>query len=488
MQDDRVPVVVATGQSVDRDGEPSALDLAEQAARLAFDAAPRLGRNVGRVSFVGIVGPGPYNHVAATELVRRLGLDTAAREVTTIGGNTPQWLVNRAAADIAAGRLDSVLIAGGEAMASKRPARPGPGGVPDGPDPVVGDDRFGVGPAETAVGLVLPAHIYPMLESVLAARAGRSHAEQRAAIGTLLASCSEQAAKHPCAWFPEVRTPDEIAAPSAENRIVAEPYTKRMNAVLNVNQGAAVIVTSLERARAAGVADDAVFVLSGASAADVWFPSARPDLGHSPGMAAALGGALDAAGLGVDDVAHFDLYSCFPVAVELAAQELGIALDDERGLTVTGGLPYFGGPGNNYVTHSIATMVDRVRQGGGRGLVTGLGWYVSKHAAGLYGAAPSSNGFVEADTAAVQREIDASALDFALEAEGDAVVDAATVVYGRDGSVTAAPVVATLIDGRRVVAAASPDELASLAGVNLVGGGIEVSGEPPAYRVVKEAP
>jgi acetyl-CoA C-acetyltransferase len=483
---DRLPVVAAVGQVVDREGEPSAVDLAERAARAAFDAAPGLAARVGRVSFVGIVGPGPYNHAPAGELCRRLGLEGAAREVTTIGGNTPQWLVNRAAADIAAGRVDAVLIAGGEAMASKRPARPGPGGVPDAADPVVGDDRFGVGPAETAIGLILPAHVYPMLESVLAARAGRSHAEQRAFLGRVLVPFTETAAKHPCAWTPEVRTADEIAEPSADNRIVAEPYTKRMNAFLNVNQGAALVVTSLAAAKAAGVADGAVFVLSGASAADVWFPSARPDLGRSPGIAAAAGGALHAAGLDADDVSHFDLYSCFPVALELAALELGIALDDRRGLTVTGGLPYFGGPGNNYVTHAIATMVERVREAGGAGLVTALGWYVNKHAAGVYGDRPPAAGYAAVDTSAAQDRIDAAAVPVAEDGAGRATVDAATVVYGRDGSVSAAPVIGTLADGRRVVAAAALEELPGLEGVNLVGGVVDVSGSPPAYRVVKE--
>lgn len=487
MHDERLPVVAAVGQAVDREGEPSAVDLAETAARTALEAAPGLHAAIGRVSFVGIVGPGPYNAAPAAELSRRLGFKGAACEVTTIGGNSPQWLVNRAAADVAAGRVEGVLIAGGEAMVSNRPARPRPEGVPAGADAVVGDDRFGVGPAETAIGLVLPAHIYPMLESVLAARAGRSHAEHRAVLGGLLAPFSEQAAKHPYAWMPEVLTAEQIAEPSPDNRVVAEPYTKRMNAFLRVNQGAALVVTSLGAARAAGVADDAVFVASGASAADVWLPSARPDLGRSPGIATAGRGALHAAGVSIDDIGHLDLYSCFPVAVELAALELGIELADGRGLTVTGGLPYFGGPGNNYVTHAIATMVERLREGGGHGLATGLGWYVTKHAAGVYSTEPPAGGFRLGDTEDEQARIDASALPVANEFAGRATVEAATVVYGRDGSVTSAPVIATTVDGVRVVAAASSDGLADLAGVNLVGAVVDVAGSPPSYRVVKEA-
>ena len=233
---------------------------------------------------------------------------------------------------------------------------------------MVGDDRSGVGAAEMSVGLVAPVHVYALFESVIAHRARRRPAEHRTALGELMAPFTAVAATHPMAWFPEVRTPSELATVTPDNRLVAEPYPKRMCAFLNVNQGAAVLVTSLAAARAAGVADRAVFCWSGADATEVWFPSARPDLGSSAGLRAATSGAAAAAaGIGVDDIGVFDLYSCFPCAVEMAAEALGIAADDARGLTVTGGLPYFGGPGNNYSLHAVATMVDRLREQGGTG-------------------------------------------------------------------------------------------------------------------------
>ncbi len=501
--EDRIPVVVAAGQVTSRDTAEivSALDLAERAARAALDEVPGLAARIDRVSVVNImsrVGPAPASRLAA-----RLGIEPAVREHTAVGGNTPQWLVNRAAAAIAAGELEATLIAGAEAMRSGRELRNrgeagsagggGSGDEPDGrtgagPDPVVGDDRSGISTAETNAGMVIPSVIYPMFESVIAHRAGRSFAEHRAVLGRIMAPFTEVAAKHPHAWFPEARTPEEIAEPGSDNRMVAEPYTKRMNAVLNVDQGAAVIVCSLAAARAAGVADRAVFVWSGAEANEVWFPTARPDLGASTGIEAAGRAAFEAAGIGPDDLALIDLYSCFPVAVEMGAAALGLALDDPRGLTVTGGLPYFGGPGNNYVTHSIATLTDRLRSEGGIGLATALGWYVTKHAVGIYGAEPPPRGFSRPDTSAAQAAIDATALEVA-EAVDDggvpATVEAATVVHDRTEAVSAAPVIARLDDGRRVAAmcAAPADELASLAGVNLVGQRVAVAGSPPRYRL-----
>lgn len=490
--DDRIPVIAAVGQVVERDHIASALDLAERAARQALDTAPGLASRIQQLSVVGILSR--VGRAPAGDLAARLHLDPARRETTTIGGNTPQWLVGRAAAAIAAGELDAALIAGAESMRSERLVRDrgsDPRATPRGdngePDPVVGDARPGVGDAELAAGLVLPAHIYPLLESVLAARAQRSFAEHRAELGRIMAPFTEVAAKHPCAWFPEARTPTDIAEPSPDNRLTAEPYTKRMNAVMSVDQGAALVVCSLATARAAGVADDAVFVWSSADATDVWYPTARPELGSSPALAAAGTAALRAAGVDLNDLAMLDLYSCFPVAVEIAAAALGLSLTDERGLTVTGGLPYFGGPGNNYVTHAIATLVDRLRAEPGLGLVTGLGWYVTKHSVGIYGSKPPPTGYTSGDTSAAQEAIDATELPVARDGEGSATVEAATVVYDAAGRVTGAPVIATLEDGQRVAAAcAAPDaDLQQLTGVNLTDTRVElVAGRSPAYRLL----
>ena len=148
-----------------------------------------------------------------------------------------------------------------------------------------------------------------------------------------------------------------------------------MTAFLGSDQGAALVVCSLAAARRAGVADRAVFIWSGAEATDVRFPTARPDPGRSPAIAAAGRALFDAAstaagraaGVGIDDIDVLDIYSCFPSAVELATDALGHRPPTTRaGLTVTGGLPYFGGPGNNYTTHGIATVTDLLRDPAGR--------------------------------------------------------------------------------------------------------------------------
>ena len=482
--DDLLPVVVATGQSIERHHTVSALDLAERAARAALDRVPRLQEAVQQVSVVNIMSPAGV--APAFELAQRLGLSTSRTETTTVGGNTPQWLVNRAAAAIAAGTLDVVLIAGAEAQRSARSLDQS--GSPDGemvgpPDPVIGDDRPPVSAAEFQAGLIAPIHLYALFESALAHRAGRDFAHQRVRLGQLMAPFTQVAAAHPYAWFPDCRTPSDLSDITAENRLITEPYAKNMCAMFTVDQGAAVIVTSLGAARRAGVESDAVFCWSGAECTDVWFPAARPDPGLSPAMKVSTSSALAAAGVGVDDVSAFDLYSCFPCAVELGIDALGVDPDDERRFTVTGGLPYFGGPGNNYSLHAIATMVDRLRLQGGTGLVTALGWYLTKHAAGVYGADPPPLGWCQGDTSGAQAAIDGTAVEIATDVTGRAVVLAATVGSDRSGEITAAPVIARLDDGRHIAAAADVAELPSLAGRNLVGTPIDVHGTPLRYSV-----
>ncbi|HVB94023.1 MAG TPA: hypothetical protein VND67_06875 [Acidimicrobiales bacterium] len=508
---ERIPVVIASGESIERGDPVTPIDLMARACEEAFTDVPYLRQRIDRLSVVNIMthsGPAP-----ATELARALGAKPDVCEITTIGGNSPQWLVNRAAADIAAGTLSVTVIAGAEAIRSSRlrhklgqPRDNGDTSLP--PDPAVGDDLPGVGPAESAIGLMAPVHIYPMFESVVAARAGHAAGQHRRAIGELFAPFSRVASTNPYAWFPVAYTPEEIATPTPDNRIVCEPYTKRMTAFLGSDQGAALVVCSLAAARRAGVADRSVFIWSGSGAVDVRFPASRPDPGRSPAIAAAgralfeaanlgSGATNGAAGVGIDDVEVLDIYSCFPSAVELASDALGLRGDDARGLTSTGGLPYFGGPGNNYTTHGIAAVTSRLRQPGPGstddrprlGLATGLGWFVTKHALGLYGSTPPPGGFHLGDTSADQLQIEASAAEVALQVPDPtpATVVAITVVRDHLGASTGAPVIARLPDGRQVAAAPVDDEVISEVGgrdtPGMVGTTIVVEGDPPRYRL-----
>ncbi|MFO0689020.1 MAG: acetyl-CoA acetyltransferase [Myxococcota bacterium] len=491
---ERVPVVVGVGQAIEREALVGVIDLAERAAWAAALDAPGLLERTGRLSFVA-PSFSRASKRPASELAERLGLPGIACEVSTAGGNSPQWLMNRACAEIAAGRLETTLIVGAEATRSMRLAEPGadflrvapsetdPASGPD--DPVVGTPLHGLlEQAEIKARLIRPADLYPVFESAKAAGAGATPAEWRRHLAGFLSRGSQVAASNPFAWFREALRPEQIATPGPDNRLTAEPYTKRMNSFAQVDLGSALLVTTLARASALGLADRCVFPRAGATNLDV-APARRPDLAASPAIRAAARATFAAAGVGLDDVDFFDLYSCFPIAVEVGAAEIGLALDDPRGLTQTGGMSFFGGPGNNYTSHGIAAVVARLRERGGLAYVSGNGGYLSKHSIGLYAARPPESGpaFVLADTTREQAAIEAAARPVALEAEGRARVDGSSVIYGRDGGVEAAPVIATLEDGRRVVARAEEAKLPELAGRFLVGETIEVRGaNPPTYR------
>lgn len=493
----RIPVLVGIGQSIEREAIVNVIDLASRAAKAAFEDAPGLIDRIQRLTVVAI-SFSPVSKRPATELAKRLGLDDVQCEATTPGGNTPQWLVNRACEEIATGRLETTLICGAEATRSMKLAEPDSDFLTAAranmqesdaeADPVVGASVRGMlGPAEIQAKLVRPADTYPIFESALAARTGASPSEWRTRIGAFLSRSSQVAAKNPFAWFPEALRPEDISTPSASNRITAEPYTKRMNSFASVDQGSALIVTTLAIAREAGLADQCVFPWAGASNTDVT-PVERPQLDGSPAIRAAAKALFEAANIGLDDIDFIDLYSCFPIAVEVGAAEIGLAMDDARGLTLTGSMSFFGGPGNNYTSHGIASAAMRLRESGRLAYVSGNGGLLSKHALGLYGSEPSADGFVLADTSKEQAAINAAAENVVFEADGSATVEGGTVIYDRSGEVVAAPVIARCGNGSRLVAVASPNALPELAGQSLVGQTVSVSGsEPPTYTLDAKA-
>lgn len=392
-------------------------------------------------------------------IAERLGASPRELVKTTVGGNSPQSALNEAAGMISRGELDVVLLTGAEVVYSKRVARNADVKVewtaedPDEPAPprILGTDRVGVADVETAHQAMVPVQFYPMFENAIRAAAGESVEEHQVKISELWARFSEVAARNPYAWSPQPRSAEEIRTPTADNRMIGFPYPKLMNSNIQTDQGAAVIVCSVEAARAAGVPEDRwVFLHAGADAHDHWFVSERDNLHSSPAIRE-IGRAIGRLS-GVDlpgQVAHVDIYSCFPSAVQVGAAALGFGLDeDDRPLTVTGGLCFAGGPGNNYVTHSIAAMVDALRvDAGSYGVVTANGWYLTKHSAGLYSTRPPADGF---RWESVQDAVDAlPRRDFLDGVEGDVTIETYTVMHDRDGTPNLAILACLLPDGRR---------------------------------------
>ena len=455
MIDPRTPVLVGCGQVTDLATSPDAarspFDLvAEAGGRALADAgAANLVRAIDTVAMLRLFAD--TTHRFATKLghstnppgsvARRLGILADRYIYTHNGGNMPQYLVNAFAEAIARGEIRAALIAGGEAMRTQNALeRAGAADLwnedPPGTPELVGDPRRGWNDVEDRHQLRAAIVMYPLVENAIRARHRRGVADHLRAMGTLFARFSTVAANNPFATRREPFSAERLATIDRQNRWIGFPYPRLMNANAFVDQAAAVIMTSVAEARALGIAEDQWVYLHGcADGNDHWYLSERVDLDRSAALRACARRALEMAGKTLADLRLFDIYSCFPSAVEIACREIGLAQDDPRGLTITGGLPYFGGPGNNYVTHSIAEMMCRLRaERGSFGLVTAIGNYVTKHSFGIYSTTPVLGPWRREDPGILQAQLDRlPKAPFVERARGRATIETYTVMHGKDG-------------------------------------------------------
>jgi acetyl-CoA C-acetyltransferase len=374
-------------------------------------------------------------------LAQRLGVEPSRSLYSGLGGSVPVRLLGETAEAMAAGDLDLALIVGGEALATRRHLPDPPWSYPPeeaSPFPLTLDKD------EARHGIYQAYLTFALLDTARRIHLGISPADHRRAVGDLMAPLSEVAAAQPDhAWFPTARTADEIATVSADNRMVSSPYTKLMTAIMDVDMAAAVLVASEAKADALGVPADRRVYLRGTGVAEE--PStmaARPEPWRSPAMAQAMAEATG--GLPVDEIAHLDLYSCFGASLAFARDALGI--DGVRPLTVTGGLPYHGGPGSNYSTHALAAMTEVLRgDPGALGLVSGVGMHMTSHSAALLSTRPGpwkagTEARRPADTVPLTRPVDDTAR-----------VVAYSTVYTRQGPEWTA-LIGELPDGSRTYA------------------------------------
>ncbi len=484
MDESRIPILVGAGQVTQREADPmqalSPIDLTASAARqAAADAGPgpALLKALDTVVVIRAFSDTswrftcPFGRYAnpPQSLANRLGATASQRLVYTYaGGNMPQWCVNRLFEMVTRGEVSAALIAGGEALATQKAAQRANLTLDWSEDPGGRFDSWGVekrgwSDAEERHRMAGAIFAYPMIENAIRGARGRSISDHGKAMGALFAQFAAVAADNPMADRRQGFTADDIATLSPANPYIGFPYTKLMNANAFIDQSAALILTSVAKARELGISEDRWVYLHGcADAYDHWYLSDRKNFYSSPAMSVVARETLAMAEATIADMDYLDLYSCFPSAVEIACAEMGIDETDPRGLTVTGGLPYFGGPGNNYVTHSIAEIMAKVRaKPGTKGLVTANGNYITKQSAGIYSTAPIERPFAPPDPALYQAEINADkGPDFCAEPTGKASIETYTVMHDREGPAFAI-LYGRLEDGRRFVAN-TPDDHALL--------------------------
>jgi len=431
------------------------VDLMADAARRAADS--RVIEAVDSIRVVNVLSA--HYRDPGLLLGRRIGAGDFTTLYSPVGGNVPQSLLNQACLDIQRGRAGVVLLAGAETWRTRRGLKAKGGrlewtvqdeSVPTAP--VAGDDVPMAGDAELRIGLDRPAYVYPLFEQALRIANGESVEDHIERVGELWARFNAVAVGNPHAWIRTPITAEEIRRPGPQNRMISWPYTKLMNSNNMVDQGAALILTSVEQAERLRIPSEQwVYPHAGTDAHDTPAVAERDELHRSAAIRIGGARALELAGLGIDDVDHVDLYSCFPSAVQVAAAELGLSTDDPaRPLTVTGGLTFAGGPWSNYVMHSIATMAELlVANPGHRALITANGGYLTKHSFGVYGTEPPAEFRWEDAQPAVDREPTRKGL---VSWEGVGTVESWTTPFDREGEPEKAFVSVRTPDGSRTLA------------------------------------
>lgn len=464
-----LPVLIGVGQSLSQwdgktgpDGAPSPLSLMAEASKraLADTGAAGLAGAIDTIAVVRIfedsVRSAPHPHGHNTNLPGTLARETGTKPsrliYETVGGQSPQALVNEFARRIHEGEVEAVLISGSEANRASKGARRHNVEINWADESDAPYEDRGMGPMmlsreEIKHGLIAPAYFYGLFENAIAAREGRTRSGQRKAMAELFQPFSAVAAKNKYSQFPVEHSIEFLSTPSKENYEYADPFLKWFIAQDAVNQGAAAILVSSSKADELGVPEGKRVYLHGGGDAGDDLISLRPVLDRSWAMDTAVSRALQQAGKTQGDIRHFDLYSCFPCAVFSGAAAVGLDWKtDKRPLTLTGGLPFFGGPGNNYSLHGIAEMAATLRANPGNfGLVLANGGWMTKESAGVY-STTAPKVFTPAEPAAKPKQ----QVEVAIES-GDATLETFTVTHGKAGPERGI-IFARFADGRRVIA------------------------------------
>jgi acetyl-CoA C-acetyltransferase len=449
--DGDTPVIIGVGEASERIDDPawrglSPADLAGLAAAEALADAHAAEPLAGHIDVIASVrqfetssprAPAPFGRSDnfPRAVARRIGADPARAILEPVGGQGPQHLVNEFARAISAREAGMVLLCGAEAISTIRHLA-SRGEQRDWSEEVGGEleDR-GYGEALITGelgrhGARAPITVYALFENARRARLGLPREAYALEMGALFAPFTEVASRTPHAMAREVYSAQDLARVTAANRITSDPFPRRVVARDQTNQAAAVLLTSVGRARALGVPQDRWVFLHGGADVRERTPIERQDLSASPASVMAVRRAADSAGVGLGDIDLFDFYSCFPIAVFNVRDGLGLAPDDPRPLTVTGGLPFFGGAGNNYSMHGIARMAHILRQRpGARGLVTANGGFLSKYSVGLYSTTPAPA--PQFDDADFQAQVDAWPAPATAPGAGEGIVETYTIDYSR---------------------------------------------------------
>jgi acetyl-CoA C-acetyltransferase len=468
--ENRIPVIVGVGEIVDRPKEITAglepLTLLEQALRRAEqDAGAKLLGEIGSLDVVNFLS---WRYRDPEKLLAgRLRITPAHLYYGPVGGESPIRYLHEAAKRIARGECEVAAVCGAEAQSSATKAERAGVTLPWTPFAHdVDEPKRGAAfqkPIAVQLGVFRPVTVYPFYEVASSAHWGQTPRQATAESGELWSRYSQVASENPSAWLKRRFAPDEITTATPDNRLIAWPYTKLMVANPTVNMGGAVLMTSLAKARAAGVSEDRlIYPLGGASAEEPRDYLLRDQFYESHPQNAVLNAAMNLIGGGAKKFDAIELYSCFPCVPKMARRTLGLGSDVQP--TVTGGLTFFGAPLNTYMTHAACAMVRRLRDGAKLGLLYGQGGFVTKHHALVLSRQAPQEPLAQ-DTS-VQGEADRNKRavpEFVTQPSGKGAVESFTVLYGRNGDIEHGVVMLRTAENNRALARVPASDGATLA-------------------------
>ena len=481
MKKSLTPILVGCGQVTQREEDPKiALSPMDLTAKACFEAADdtNIGKNIfNKLDTIILIRsfsdtswrfncPFGSSNNPPKSLANRLKAGKAKLIYSLPGGNMPQWSINRLSEMISNGEVELALLAGGEALNTQKNAERKK--INLNWKETINDTNYiswGVNkPAWTKTeelhhmnGAI---YAYPMIENALRGNLGHNINEHMNYMGILFSKFSTVASKNPLADRRQNFSNEEISTVSKDNPFIGFPYTKLMNSNAYIDQSSAIILTSVEKAKELSIPKNKWIYLHGcADAFDHWYMSDRKNFYSSPAMSIVAREALEMAETNIKEIDYIDLYSCFPSAIELACKEMNISINDPRGLTVTGGLPYFGGPGNNYVTHSISEMMKILRKNQDKmGLISANGNYITKLSIGIYSTKPLEKEFKIKNPDIYQKEIDKDkGPNFSEIANGKANIETYTVMFDREGPIFSI-LFGRLNNGKRFIANTNNDK------------------------------
>jgi len=444
--------------------------VARESAEASGAADPsKLLASIDTIALTAAAGWEPTN--PARLIADAIGATPRTEWLSHHGGETSLALVNSVAERILSGETEIGFVAGCNNLKSLGLAQRAqqdlgwPSGGEGSPEQV-GREGWGHNQFEADAGLDLPISIYPLFENALRVARGQSLEEHARAMGELMHPFTKTAAANPHAWFPTERSAEELVTPTPINRMIYFPYAKYLNAVMATEQAAGALIVSEAVADRLGVpAHKRVYWRGGAYRAETpWNVSERPSFSTSPAIKTCHHTALANGGIPLEDIEMIDFYSCFPIAVSMACEMLGLDQADPRGFSITGGLPYAGGPGSSYSFHSLATAMERLQTGNtGNAFITGNGWYLTKHSASVLSLEPGDTLPTSAAEESLIVDWDEAPVTLDKAPEGCARVETYTIGHDRDGSPSQGIIVGRLDESNARFLARTPSDTALLA-------------------------